>query len=143
MTWYFAAATRQTASELPKGSITTDRSQAETTPVRYDRLRKHVSDTINSVDETTDQLCERSARHSRTSVLGRDAWRRMRSVVGREEAMVARWKTTLRKMTEGEYSYQKAVIESKTIDAEGGAFLEELRSMTKEMQRTPGCHCGG
>ena len=139
----FPLAIHQTAESAGNPSAISNHAETETTATLYSKLTEHVTATIDSVDETTDQLYERIGRHSRTSRLCREVRQKVLAAMRREAEMAARWRVTLRKMTDGDYPYAQAVVESKKIDAESDAFLAELRAMVKEMQRIPGCHCGG
>ena len=133
--------TAQDSAGNPK-AVSND-TETETETQHYDKLKEHLRATINSVDEMTDHWYERSIKHLGTSGLGREYRLKVQAAMGHEEAMVARWRATLRRMTDGEYSYAQVVVESKKIDAESEAFLAELKAMDQGMQKIPGCHCGG
>ena len=119
-----------------------DQAETTTTAVRFDRLKAHVRETIDRIEDIAEQWNERNARHLETSLLGRDIRQKIRAAMRKETDMIARWKTTLRQMTDGDYEYEQALMESEKMDAEEQKFMAESNAIVKDMQRIQGCHCG-
>jgi hypothetical protein len=142
--WYTTVTIDQPTAKSPSSRIAvSNQPDTETTAVRYAKLKAHVRETISLVEDVAEQWNERNAAHLQTSSLGRDVRDRIRAAMREESDMIARWKTTLRHIDDGDYEYAQALIEREKIDAESRAFMAELNAIVRDMQRIRGCHCGG